>query len=170
MKTVILGDLPPCITDLIAERQRLGLDHHDEVWEGDYHMVPAGSFEHASTGSRLHVLLARSAERHGLVPSLEFNLGEANDFRVPDLGIHRGSPSGVWIPTAAVVVEVLSPDDESYEKFGFYFARGVEEILIADPQQRLVQWYVRGSDGFVPADRSSVLGLGVGDVRSALDW
>lgn len=34
MKTVILGDPPPAIASLIAERQRLGLDTDDEVRDG----------------------------------------------------------------------------------------------------------------------------------------
>lgn len=170
MKTVVLGDPPPALASLIAERQRLGLDRRDEIWEGDYHMVPVGSFEHANTGSELNALLARAAKQRGLVPCLEFNLGEPGDFRVPDLGVHRGNPSGVWIPTAALVVEVLSPGDESYEKFGFYFRRIVEEILIADPERHEVQWYARGADGFIPVDGSAVLDLTGTEVSVALGW
>jgi Uma2 family endonuclease len=170
MKTVVLGEMPPAIASLIAERQRLGLDRHDEIWEGDYHMVPVGSFEHASTGSSLNQLLGVRARTAGLVSSLEFNLGEPTDFRVPDLGFHRGRPSGVWISTAAVVVEVRSPGDESYEKFGFYFAHGVEEILIADLVTQTVQWYARGDEGFVSAPGSDLLGISAEEVRAALDW
>ena len=44
MKTVVLGDPPPVLASLIAERKRLGLDTHDEVWQGEYHMAPAASF------------------------------------------------------------------------------------------------------------------------------
>ena len=43
MKTVVLGDPPPALASLIAERQRLGLDRRDEIWEGDYHVVPGPS-------------------------------------------------------------------------------------------------------------------------------
>ena len=37
MKTLVLGDPPPVIASLILER-RLGIDTHDEIWDGDYHM------------------------------------------------------------------------------------------------------------------------------------
>ncbi|MDQ3680552.1 MAG: Uma2 family endonuclease [Actinomycetota bacterium] len=34
--------------------------------------------------------------------------------------------------------EIISPDDETYEKFGFYADHGVEEIIVADPAARSV--------------------------------
>jgi Uma2 family endonuclease len=153
MKTVVLGDPPPVLVSLIAERRRLGQDTHDEVWNGEYHMAPAPSFAHARCG-------------------LEFNLGSSKNFRVPDLGVHRGQPSGVWIETAAIVVEVRSPDDESYEKFEFYAEHGVEEILIADLATRTVTWFVRSETepGFVATAASAVLGLTAAEIAAALNW
>jgi hypothetical protein len=45
------------------------------------------------------------------------NLGESeHDFRVPDGALHRSPPAGVWHPTAALVIEIVSPGDESWEK------------------------------------------------------
>jgi hypothetical protein len=35
---------------------------------------------------------------------------------VPDGGYHRGVPSVLYVPTAAIVVEVLSPGDETWLK------------------------------------------------------
>jgi len=47
----------------------------------------------------------------------EFNLGVSeHDYRVPDGGLHRQRPRGVWQATAALVIEILSPHDESWEK------------------------------------------------------
>jgi hypothetical protein len=37
---------------LLAERQRLGLDLFDEMWEGELHMVPPPSAEHHPGMSR----------------------------------------------------------------------------------------------------------------------
>jgi hypothetical protein len=39
----------------------------------------------------------------------------------------------VFVPTAAVVVEVVSPGDRTDEEFGFSAAHGVGEIVVADP-------------------------------------
>ena len=170
MKTVVLGDPPPVLASLIAERKRLGLDTHDEVWQGEYHMAPAASFEHGRVGAVLASLLATHAPAGNLTVGLEFNLGELNDFRVPDLGLHRGSPSGVWLPTAAIVVEVRSPNDESLEKFDFYFGHGVDEVLIVDLTTHAVAWFLRAVGGFVEAPRSALLQLPATEIAFQLNW
>lgn len=171
MKTVVLGDTPPAIASMIAERQRLGLDRHDEVWNGEYHMAPMASFEHAESDAALVGLLQPAAAERGLKVTTAFNLGSSpTDFRVPDLGVHRGHPVGVWIPTAAIVVEVRSPDDETFEKFGYYFERGVEEVLVADLVSHEVTWFVRGPVGFASSLESMILGLTSHDVLMALRW
>ncbi len=170
MKTVVLGDPPPALASLIAERQRLGLDRRDEVWEGDYHMVPGPSGDHAHLGSRIVRFLGPYGDRAGLVGSLEFNIGRLGDFRVPDLGFHRDVPTGVWQDGAAVVVEIRSPWDETYEKFGFYFDHGVEELLVVEPEARSVQWYARGTDRYEPADRSALLSCSAEELLAGLGW
>ncbi len=170
MKTVVLGDMPPAVLSLIAERQRLGLDTHDEVWNGEYHMAPAASFKHSRSNGLLFQLLDNAAAPRGLIASMEFNLGVNKDFRVPDLGVHRGAPEGIWFPTATMVVEVRSPDDESYDKFGFYFAHGVEELLIADLPTETVSWFVRDSNGFQSDVVSQILGLTSAQVTETLGW
>lgn len=79
--------------------------------------------------------------RRRSAPPGEFNLGESeHDYRVPDGGLHRGRPSGVWLPTAALVVEIVSPGDESWEKLPFYARHWVDEILIVEPHERAVHW------------------------------
>ncbi len=170
MKTVVLGDPPEVLISLISERQRLGLDTHDEVWQGDYHMAPAANFQHGRVGAELVGLFQAPARVAGLTVSLEFNVGDPQNFRVPDLGVHRGQPSGVWIDSAAIVVEVRSPDDETYDKFDFYFERGIEEVLVTDLATKVVTWFVRGDSAFVHNDRSEILGLTTADVAAALDW
>jgi Uma2 family endonuclease len=133
-------------------------------------MAPAANFEHGRIGARLIRILDPLAAAAQLELSLEFNLGSSTDFRVPDLGLHRGSPTGTWIDTAAIVVEVRSPDDETFEKFAFYFECGVDEVLVADLVERTVTWFVRGADAFVPAAMSELLATSLVDVQTALGW
>ena len=166
---MVLGDPPPPAS-LVAQRKSLGLDRHDEVWQGEYRMVPAASFEHSMAGVALVSLLAPIASARGFCLSLEFNLGTSDDYRVPDLGVHRGAPTGVWLPTAAVVVEVRSPGDDSLAKFAFYFDRGVEEILLADLAERSVRWFRRYEGAFVGGDASELLGVDALTVAAALGW
>ena len=114
--------------------------------------------------------MAPIASARGFCLSLEFNLGTGDDYRVPDLGVHRGAPTGVWLPTAAVVVEVRSPGDDSLAKFAFYFDRGVEEILLADLAERSVRWFRRDEGAFVGSDASELLGVDALTVAAALGW
>ncbi len=133
-------------------------------------MAPAANFEHGRIGARLIRILDPLAAAANLELSLEFNLGSPTDFRVPDLGLHRGSPMGTWIATAAIVVEVRSPDDETFEKFGFYFDHGVDEVLVADLVSRTVTWFVRGTDSYVASGNGELLPVGSAEVQTELGW
>ena len=155
---------------MIARRKELGLDRFDEVWNGEYHMSPGPSGPHALIDSALIVLLAPYAQAAGLLSTTAFNLGDPTDFRVPDGGYHRSAPSGVWVQTAAIVVEIVSPDDETYAKFDFYAARGVEEILVVDPDARSVTCFVRQGGRFVAGDRSPLLAIATVDIEAAVPW
>lgn len=102
MKTVVLGQQPPEITAYLARRRALDQDRSDEEWEGDYHVVPAAHGWHGYVGNVLAELLAPAARAAGLIGTTEFNLGEVDDYRVPDGGYHRTMPSDMWMPTAAM--------------------------------------------------------------------
>ena len=100
-----------------------------------------------------------------------FNLGVGpNDFRVPDAGYHGRLISAVWVPTAAIVVEIVSPDDETYDKFDFFWRHDVTEILVADPAQRSVRCRRRGADCFEPATRSGLLDVAMDDISREITW
>jgi len=118
MPTLVLGSPPPELEALLERRRRAGADRLDEVWQGVRHMLPAPSFEHARVAQQLGELMGPLARAAGLVPTMhEFNLGESeHDFRVPDVGLHRPGAAGVWLPTAALIVEIVSPDDETRQK------------------------------------------------------
>jgi Uma2 family endonuclease len=172
MSTVVLGPAPHEIQALIERRERSGLHRLDEVWEGVLHMVPAPSDAHADIAQQLAVLLDGPARAAGLFPTMhEFNLGDsAEDFRVPDGGLHRARRWGVWEPTAPLVVEIASPDDETWQKLPFYAARRVDEALIVDPAARAVYWLALDGDGYSPVERSGVIDLGAGELAARLDW
>lgn len=157
---------------LLERRRRLGQDRRDEVWEGVLHMVPAPSGEHADVAQQLAVVLDAPARAAGLFPTMhEFNLGESEeDFRVPDGGLHRSRPRGIWFATAAVVVEILSPGDESREKLPFYAAHDVDEILIVDPDAHRVHWFALVDGDYKPTERSSLIDLGATELTRRIDW
>lgn len=171
MQTVVLGPPPAELQDLIERRRRLGIDTHDEVWEGSYHMAPAAEFAHGLLDDEVAVVLRPLAQAVGLVGSGPFNLGETGDFRVPDRGLHRGRPSGAWLPTAAVVIEILSPDDETFAKFAFYARHDVDEVLVVDRVTRAVRCWKRASpEGYDQAGASGLLGVPASELSAAITW
>lgn len=99
------------------------------------------------------------------------NLGDGeHDFRVPDSALHRPGASGVWHPTAPLIVEIVSPGDESWEKLPFYAAHGVDEVLIVDPQERSVSWLGLAGEEYRPIERSGLIDLGAQELGERLDW
>lgn len=170
VKTVVLGPRPEELETLIRRRQGLGLDIYDEVWEGTYHVAPAAHPAHGYVDHALAVLLDPYAKSSGLIATGPFNLGGPDDYRVPDHGYHRELPDDVWVPTAAIVVEVVSPDDETYAKFTFYSARGVDEVIVADPQERSVRCFRQGGDDYVEADASALLGARAEELAGGITW
>ncbi len=74
------------------------------------------------------------------------------------------------MPTAAIVVELLSPDDETYEKLPFYAAHGVEEVWIIDAVARTLEIRERAGDGWDQTDRNGPLGFTAAEVVALLDW
>lgn len=172
MRTVILDPVSAGIEALIERRHRSGLDRLDEVWEGVLHMVPAPSGEHADITQQLAILLDAPARAAGLYPTMgEFNLGESEqDYRVPDGGLHRQRPRGVWHSTAALVVEIVSPGDETWDKAPFYALHRVDEFLIVDPVGRAVHWLGLEEGGYRPINRSRLIDLGADDLAREIDW
>jgi len=170
MKTVVLGPRPPEVQALIDRRRSLGIDKFDEVWEGSYHMAPAPNAAHAYLDRVLAVLLAPYAEAAGLVGTSPFNLGEPDDYRVPDGGYHRVQPTGTWVPTAAIVVEVVSPDDETYAKFDFYARHDVEEIIVVDPSARVIEVWARATDRYERSAASRLLAVEASTLVAAISW
>jgi Uma2 family endonuclease len=135
-------------------------------------MVPAPDVRHAQIAQQLAVLLDRPARTAGLLPAMhEFNLGNSeHDFRVPDGGLLRPDAAGTWLPTAALVVEIVSPGDETWQKLSFYAAHQVDELLIVDPAERTVHWLGLSGEEYLPAEHSSLIDLGPSTLAEQIEW
>lgn len=170
MRTVVVGPRPAELEQLIARRQALGLDLFDEVWEGDYHMAPAPHPRHGALLDELIAALRPTVDAAGLHGIGPFNLGTADNFRVPDYGYYRSRPTDTFVPTMPVVVEIVSPGDETFDKFGHYHEFGVDELVLVVPDERRVRISERATDGFDEVPRSTLLDVATDELTDALDW
>ncbi len=172
MPALVRDPLPAEFEALLERRRQLGQDLLDEVWEGVYHMNLAPHSRHSAIQQQLAVLLDSPAREARLAPRLGiFNLGEEGDYRMPDGGLLRPGPDAVYLPTAAIVVEILSPGDESWDKLGFYAAHRVDELVIVDPCERRVQWLALTASGdYQPVEQSALIALGPAQLADRIDW
>ena len=69
------------------------------------------------------------------------------------------------------MVEIVSPNDDTWDKLGFYANRTVDELLIVDPQERRVHWLGLGPDGeYQPLETSELIELGAAELADRIDW
>lgn len=170
MRTIVL-DPPPELQSWLERRQRLGHDLFDEVWAGVYHVAPAPGPRQGRVDDEVATLLKPYAVAAGLHGSGPLNIGvDSDDYRVPDRAYYRDVPTSVFVPSVPIVVEIVSPRDETWTKLDFYYARGVDEVLIVDPDRQQVQWLARGPTSMEPADGSALLGLSSAELAEAIDW
>ncbi len=171
MRTLVLDPSVAGIDELLERRRRLGQDRHDEVWDGVLHVSPYASGRHADIQIQVATIMRPLAMKVGLWATADFNFGAGpQSFRVPDGGLHRERPLDLYMPTAVLVLEVVSPHDESWEKLPFYAASGVDEVLIVDPRQRTVDWLGLTDGAYEPITHSNLIALGPAELASQLDW
>ena len=146
---------------MLAERRRLGLDGHDEMWDGVVHMVPPASGRHQRLGSEMLLVLSPLAKRLGLVSSYETGLfRSADDYRVLDLLFCRAEHvSDRGAEGADLVIELRSAGDETYAKLDFYAALGVGEVLVVHPADRAVELFRLVDSRLLPVSTDAEGGL-----------
>lgn len=160
----------------LEDRKRTGADQYDEMWEGVLHMPPMPNRFHQELERDLIVYLCnRWVPFSGGRVYHQINLasigGWPRNYRIPDLVLllpqrfaidrneyFEGAPD--------IVVEIHSPDDETYEKLPFYAKLGVPEVWVfhRDTKKPEVHLRRRGryqlqrpdADGWL---RSPVIGL-----------
>ncbi len=171
MPTLVRDPQPAEFEALLERRRRLGQDLLDEVWDGVLHMNPAPHRRHTNIQQQLAELLGPLAREVGLLCQLGiFNLGEPDNYRVPDGGLFRPGPDELYNPTAALVVEIVSRGDETWDKLPFYAARGVDEVLIVDPQERSVHWRALARGQYREIDRSALIDFGSAELARRIEW
>jgi len=171
MPTLVLDPQPAWVEQLLEERRRSGADRRDEVWEGVLHVIPPPSVEHERLAHALHVLLDSHASAADLVVVGTVGIGTEDNYRVPDLAVLRPGYAPQWNPTAALIVEIVSPRDEAQEKLPFYAGHQVDEVMIVAPRERRIRWLGLEADGeYSPLERSRLLGVSSAELAGQLIW
>src|SRR5262245_47958920 len=139
----------------LARRKSIGLDRRDEMWDGVLHMTPAPSVEHQRVLDRIICFLEpylRTSERGLLISGVNVFGDSAQDYRIPDLAfVAKGHENllgndGVRGGGPDAVIEIRSPDDETYEKLPFYASVGTREVIVIDRDSKRPEIYrLRGS-------------------------
>jgi Uma2 family endonuclease len=136
----------------LAHRRSLGLDRWDEMWEGVLHMTPAPNVEHQRILDELIAFLRPLLKRRArgtLVSGINVfrEGGRSDDYRIPDLTFVSAGrervlhDDGVRGEGPDAVVEIRSPEDETYEKLPFYAGLGVAEVIVVHRDSKAPELY-----------------------------
>jgi Uma2 family endonuclease len=137
---------------LIEERKALGIDRHDEVWDGVYFIPPIPDILHQCLA--FHLLVAVQQARPlsdddrlfvGVNVS-DRNEGWEQNYRIPDAAIYLpDNPARDcdthWCGGPDFAVEILSEGDRAREKLDYYAKVGTRELLIIDRDPWALELY-----------------------------
>ncbi len=74
------------------------------------------------------------------------------------------------LTSAELVVEIVTPDENSWEKLPFYAAHHVNELVIVDPAERKVHWLALDQQGgYQAVERSGLIDLDQFKLADQLD-
>lgn len=139
-------------------------DYKSEYIDGEIFAMSGGSRRHSLIAGNLirelgNLLRHRPCEVH---PSdLRVNVDEADLYTYPDVTVICGDPEFAdaendTLMNPAVIVEVLSPTTEAYDR-GEKFARyrllpSLRVYMLVSQDRPRVEWYTRGPDGWLLHD------------------
>jgi Uma2 family endonuclease len=140
------------VQSLVEHRRQTGAGRLDECWDGVWHLTDPSATHQRLAGQiyRIHAEAVEDAGRGSVWISINVTdraVGWLDNHRCPDGAVILAGNRGHWIGERQaaylggpdLVVEILSPGDETPQKLPFYAALGVREVLIIDPETRRPQ-------------------------------
>lgn len=152
---------------LIAQRQALGVDRFDEVWEGVYVMAPLANNEHQDLGFRLGVVIKEMVAwpDEGIV-FIGVNVSDREEdwqfnYRIPDVAAYlTGNPAkdcGThWCGGPDWAAEILSPGENLQAKLAFYSKVAVRELFVVDRDSWSLELYKNQEGELVSVGKSDL--------------
>jgi Uma2 family endonuclease len=139
---------------LIEERRRKGLDGRDEVWEGVYIIMPNPDDEHQDLIGGILSAVHMTIQLEGLGkvrPGVNISdriVDWKHNFRVPDIVVFLNDTLAechdtFWFGGPDFAIEIVSPDDRTRDKLGFYAQVQLRELLIVDRDPWSLELYRR---------------------------
>ena len=147
--------------DLLAWRTRTGVDRFDEMWPGVLHLNRAPDGDHQLLQDDLREWLKHWwARPHQAKAMCQRNVARPEEwphnYRIPDIVLispdRQHFDVGDYIAgPPLVVIEIRSPDDESYEKLPFYAEIGIPEVWILDQDSESTDILISSEDNYTSA-------------------
>ncbi|MGO9955001.1 MAG: Uma2 family endonuclease [Solirubrobacteraceae bacterium] len=172
MPTLVRDPPPVELEALLERRRRLGQDRWDEERDGVFYMNPLAQLRASAAepagGRDPGPARQRRRARRGRRRRERRRAGQLRDPRREPAPPGAG---GTYVPTAALAIEIVSPDEDTWEKLPLYARRGVEELAIVDPRERRVTWLALDVDGeYGDVENSRVIELSAAELAERLDW
>jgi hypothetical protein len=144
---------PQLSHEFIVQRQAIGLDRYDEVWDGVYVMSPSANDEHQEIVGGFTTVLTIVIDWAGLGkvrPGVNVSdriEGWTQNYRIPEaLVFLNANPARNlqthWVGGPDFGVEVLSEGERAREKFDFYAKVSMREILVVDRFPWALELYI----------------------------
>jgi len=128
---------------IIAQRRAAGADRWDEVWDGEYMLMPLPNDEHQDLVGSFNTALYLGVQMKGLGkvrPGV--NVSDQHDdwthnYRCPDVVVYLNESQAenrdtYWLGGPDFAIEIVSPKDRTRDKLEFYASVGMRELLIVD--------------------------------------
>jgi Uma2 family endonuclease len=143
---------------ILEWRRRTGADRYDEMWEGVLHMAPSPNRDHQDIELALAMWLRLNwGQPNGCRVITRINVAQPHtwpdNYRIPDIVLLTPARFHIDLneylnggPDA--IVEIRSPEDETYEKLDFYAAIGVREVWVLDRDTKRPEIYELVDDEF----------------------
>jgi Uma2 family endonuclease len=146
---------------LLREREALGNQTRDEVWDGVTVIMPEADVEHDDIAGFFYRVFWAAFGDAAIRIQFRVNVsdrvrGWKQNYRVPDTSVFLGDNPARLCGTHFVggpdfALEVVSPDDRSRDKLDFFAKVGTKEVLIVDRDPWRIELYQlrRGQMRFV---------------------